>query len=108
MTLVLTGLAVGVALALLVGHALSRFLYGVSGSDPLSLGGASMVLLGVALVACYLPARNASRVDPLVAFARRVTSEPPRIPFSLSPSTSPDATTEAKTVLTCVEDVVAY
>ena len=67
MTLVLTGLAVGVALALLVGHALSRFLYGVSGSDPLSLGGASMVLLGVALVACYLPARNASRVDPLVA-----------------------------------------
>jgi putative ABC transport system permease protein len=67
MTLVLTGLAIGVALALLVGHALSRFLYGVSGSDPLSLGGASLVLLVVALVACYLPARNASRVDPLVA-----------------------------------------
>ena len=67
MTLVLTGLAIGVALALLVGRTLSRFLYGVSGSDPLSLGGASLVLLVVALVACYLPARNASRVDPLVA-----------------------------------------
>jgi predicted permease len=67
MTLVLIGLAVGVVLALLVGHALSRFLYGISGSDLISLGGASLVLLVVALVACYLPARSASRVDPLVA-----------------------------------------
>ena len=67
MTLVLTGLVAGVAFALVVGHALSRFLYGVSGSDPLSIGGASLVLLVVAMVACYLPARSASRVDPLVA-----------------------------------------
>jgi predicted permease len=67
MTLVLTGLAFGVGFALLLGHALSRFLYGVSASDPVSLGGASLVLLVVALVACYLPARSASRVDPLVA-----------------------------------------
>ena len=67
MRLVLTGLAVGVAFALMVGHALSRFLYGVSGSDALSIGGASLVLLVVAVVACYLPARSASRVDPLVA-----------------------------------------
>jgi predicted permease len=67
MTLVLVGLAAGIVLALLVGQALSRFLYGVSGSDLLSLGGASLVLLVVALVACYLPARSASRVDPLVA-----------------------------------------
>jgi predicted permease len=67
MRLVLTGLTVGVALALLVGHALSRFLYGVSGTDPFSLVGASLVLLVVALTACYLPARSASRVDPLVA-----------------------------------------
>jgi predicted permease len=67
MTMVITGLAAGVALALLVGHALSRFLYGVSSTDLLSLGGASVILLVVALVACYLPARSASRVDPLVA-----------------------------------------
>ena len=67
MTLVLTGLAFGIGLALLLGHAVSRFLYGVSGSDPVSLGGASLVLLVVALVACYLPAHSASRVDPLVA-----------------------------------------
>lgn len=67
MTLVLTGLGFGVGFALLVGHALSRFLFGVSGTDPLIIGGASLVLLVMALVACYLPARSASRVDPLVA-----------------------------------------
>jgi predicted permease len=67
MGVVLRGVAVGVGLAFLLGRALSRFLYGVSGSDLLSIGSASLVLLVVALVACYLPARSASRVDPLVA-----------------------------------------
>jgi len=67
MTVVLSGVALGVALAFLLGRALSRFLYGVSASDPVSLGAASLVLLLVAFVACYLPARSASRVDPLVA-----------------------------------------
>ena len=64
---VASGVVVGMALSLLLGRALSRFLYGVSGSDPLSLVGASLALVGVAFVACYLPARSASRVDPLVA-----------------------------------------
>jgi ABC-type antimicrobial peptide transport system permease subunit len=67
MTVVGSGVVVGMALSLLLGRVLSRFLYGVSGSDPLSLGGASLALLAVAFVACYLPARSASRVDPLVA-----------------------------------------
>jgi predicted permease len=67
MAVVLSGVALGVGLAFLLGRALSRFLYGVSGSDLLSIGGASLVLLVVALVACYMPARSASRVDPLVA-----------------------------------------
>jgi macrolide transport system ATP-binding/permease protein len=67
MTVVLSGVAVGVGVALLLGRVLSRFLYGVSGSDLLSIGGASLVLLVVAVIACYLPARSASRVDPLVA-----------------------------------------
>lgn len=67
MSLVLTGIAIGVALALLAGRGLSRFLYGVSGADPISIVGASIVLLAVAFLACYLPARNASCVDPLVA-----------------------------------------
>jgi putative ABC transport system permease protein len=67
MAVVLGGVALGVGVAFLLGRALSRYLYGVSGSDLLSIGSASLVLLAVALVACYLPARSASRVDPLVA-----------------------------------------
>lgn len=67
MTLVISGEAAGLGLSLLLGRALSRLLYGISASDPASLGGASLVLLVIAFVACYLPARSASRVDPLVA-----------------------------------------
>ena len=67
MSLVLTGVLIGFGAALIVGRLLGRMLYGVSASDPVSVGGAAAVLLAVALVACYLPARWASRVDPLVA-----------------------------------------
>jgi macrolide transport system ATP-binding/permease protein len=67
MSLVLTGVLIGFAAALGVGRLLSRMLYGISASDPISVGGAALVLLAVALLACYLPARWASRVDPLVA-----------------------------------------
>jgi ABC-type antimicrobial peptide transport system permease subunit len=58
---------IGFVAALLVGRVLNRMLYGVGGSDPVSLAAAVFVLAGVALVACYLPARWATRVDPLVA-----------------------------------------
>jgi predicted permease len=67
MTLVFTGVAIGLAASLAVGRVLSRMLYGVGAGDTASVAGAAAVLLGVALVACYLPARRASRVDPLVA-----------------------------------------
>jgi macrolide transport system ATP-binding/permease protein len=67
MSLVLTGVLIGLGAALLVGRLMSRILYGVSASDPISVAGAAAVLLVVALLACYLPARWASRVDPLVA-----------------------------------------
>jgi ABC-type antimicrobial peptide transport system permease subunit len=67
MTLVVTGIAVGLGAAFLVAGALSKLLYGVSATDPISLAGASLTLLIVAALACYLPARSASRVDPLVA-----------------------------------------
>ena len=67
MTVVGGGVVAGMTLSLLLGRVLSRFLYGVSGSDPFSLGAASLALLAVAFVACYLPARSASRIDPLVA-----------------------------------------
>ena len=67
MSLVGAGVLIGLIGALLVAHLLSDFLYGVSGGDPLSIVGAAIVLSFVALVACYLPAHGASRVDPLVA-----------------------------------------
>jgi len=67
MSLVVTGVVIGFVAALFVGRLLSRMLYGVSASDPASIAGAAAVLLAIALLACYLPARRASRVDPLVA-----------------------------------------
>ena len=67
MSLVVIGMAIGFGAALLVGRFLSRMLFGVGASDPVSLIGAASVLGVVALVACYLPARWATRVDPLVA-----------------------------------------
>jgi predicted permease len=67
MMLVGIGIVIGLALSLLVGRALSRMLFGVSSYDPLSLAGASVVLILVALIACYMPARAASRVDPMAA-----------------------------------------
>jgi putative ABC transport system permease protein len=67
MSLVLQGVLIGFVVSLLVGRALSRMLYGLSPADPLSVAAAAVALLAVALVACYLPARWASRVDPLVA-----------------------------------------
>ena len=67
MKMVLTGVLIGSIASLLVDRLLGKMLYGVSASDPLSLLAAALVLIAVALVACYLPARAASRVDPLVA-----------------------------------------
>ena len=67
MSLVLTGMLIGLASALVASQILKKMLYGVAGSDPVSIAAAAAVLLAVALVACYLPARWASRVDPVVA-----------------------------------------
>jgi ABC-type antimicrobial peptide transport system permease subunit len=67
MSLVLTGLLIGLAATLAAGRLLSRMLFGVGAGDPLSVVAAALVLTAVALLACYLPARRASRVDPLVA-----------------------------------------
>jgi putative ABC transport system permease protein len=67
MSLVLTGVVIGFAAALVVARLLSRMLYGIGATDPASLAGAATMLLSVALVACYLPARWATHVDPLVA-----------------------------------------
>jgi predicted permease len=67
MALVAIGVSLGLAISLLVGRAFSRMLFGLSPTDPLSLLGASAVLLLVAALACYLPALAASRMDPMQA-----------------------------------------
>jgi predicted lysophospholipase L1 biosynthesis ABC-type transport system permease subunit len=61
----LMGLAVGLGLAVVAGGLLESFLYQVSPRDPLVLLLATMALVGVAILASYLPARQASRVDPI-------------------------------------------
>ena len=61
------GIAVGIGLALLLLKAIASFLYGVEATDPATFVALSALLLFVAMLACYLPARRATRVDPLVA-----------------------------------------
>jgi ABC-type antimicrobial peptide transport system permease subunit len=61
------GIGIGLAGALAMAHVVERFAFGVSGRDPLSLLATVCGLLAVALLAAYVPALRASRVDPLVA-----------------------------------------
>ena len=67
MLLALIGAAVGILVALPVARLAGGLLYGVSATDPLTYAGITLLLMGVALLACYLPARRATRIDPLVA-----------------------------------------
>jgi hypothetical protein len=61
------GLGVGIALAAFVSRLMTSFLFGVSALDPLAFVGASAFLAAVALLASYLPARRATKVDPTIA-----------------------------------------
>ena len=67
MWLALIGITLGSALALLSTRVMKSYLYDVSTTDPLTFGGIALLLIGVALLACYIPARRATKVDPLVA-----------------------------------------
>jgi predicted permease len=65
--LTLIGAAIGLLGAYLATRAITSVLYGVSATDPLTFGFVSLLLVAVALLACYVPARRATKVEPLVA-----------------------------------------
>jgi macrolide transport system ATP-binding/permease protein len=67
MLLALIGASLGILVALPVARLASGLLYGVSATDPLTYAAITLLLMSVALLACYLPARRATRIDPLVA-----------------------------------------
>ncbi|HSB09708.1 MAG TPA: ABC transporter permease [Blastocatellia bacterium] len=67
LTLTLIGMAIGSAAALALTQSMKALLFGISATDPLTFIGVGVLLAGVALLACYLPARRAAKVDPMVA-----------------------------------------
>jgi putative ABC transport system permease protein len=67
MVLTLIGIAAGVAGALLLTRLMKGLLFSVTATDPLTFAGVSVLLSVIALLACYLPARRATKVDPIVA-----------------------------------------
>jgi predicted permease len=67
LTLVAIGLAIGLAFSFAATRVLSSLLYQISSIDPATFAGVSLLLVAVAAIACYLPARRATQVDPLIA-----------------------------------------
>jgi len=65
--LIFLGVAVGIAAGLILTRLMTGMLYGISATDPLTFTGVALLSMAVALLACYVPARRAMRVDPLVA-----------------------------------------
>ncbi len=64
--LAVAGIVIGIAGALVLSRFLGSLLYGVKSTDPVTFAGVSLLLSVVAILACYIPARRASRVDPIV------------------------------------------
>jgi putative ABC transport system permease protein len=67
MRMALIGVAIGAAVAFGLTHIMVQMLFGVSATDPVTFASVAILLSAVALAACYIPARRAMRVDPIVA-----------------------------------------
>jgi putative ABC transport system permease protein len=67
MGLALTGAGVGLLAAFVVAHLMAGLLYSVRPTDPVTFAGVAVLLISVALLACYLPAWRATKVDPIAA-----------------------------------------
>jgi ABC-type antimicrobial peptide transport system permease subunit len=65
--LTLIGICIGLSLSVLLAMGLTRVVYGVHAFDPLTYVGVGLILTTIATVACFLPARRATKVDPMVA-----------------------------------------
>ncbi len=67
MVLTMVGIVIGVAVAVVLTRLMATLLFGLSPTDPLTFIGVASLLAFVALLGCWIPARRATKVDPLIA-----------------------------------------